>query len=121
MKYLTAGIICVLIFIGGFLFGRFTAGAPGANFANPFPSSGSEVQDNNAAAGGEGVTVDASQMTEGQRQMLRAMGIDPNSITITAEMVACAEAKIGVARVEEIKNGATPTLAEGGILLGCYQ
>lgn len=118
MKYLAAGAVCVLIFVAGFFLGQMIAGtagvtgtfAPGANTAN--------VQESRS---GDAVDVDTSQMTDGQRQMLRAMGIDPNSVTITPEMVACAEAKVGAARVEEFKNGATPSFSEGAMLLACYQ
>ena len=60
-------------------------------------------------------------LTEGQRKLISAMGLDPNNFTITSTMVACAEAKIGVARVEEIKNGATPSLSEGVSLYACYK
>jgi len=66
------------------------------------------------------VNVNTSNLTPGQRQLIEALGIDANSITITAEMVACAEAKLGTARVEEIKNGATPSFSEGVSLAACY-
>jgi hypothetical protein len=53
--------------------------------------------------------------------MLEAMGIDADSVNITPEMVACAEAKLGAARIEEIKNGATPSFSEGASLVACYR
>ena len=66
------------------------------------------------------VAVSADSMTDAQVKLANALGIDPNSVTITDEMVACAEAKVGVARVEEFKNGATPSFSEGVQLAACY-
>jgi len=67
------------------------------------------------------VTVTTSALTDGQRKLLGALGIDADSITVTPEMMACAEAKVGAARIEEIKAGDTPTFLEGLSLLGCYR
>ena len=68
-----------------------------------------------------GTSIDSSNMTEGQRKLISALGLNPDNITITPEMVACAEAKLGTARVEEIKNGATPSFSEGASLVVCYK
>lgn len=59
-------------------------------------------------------------MTDGQRKLISALGLDPNNVTVTAEMITCAEAELGAARVEEIKNGATPSFTEGASLVACY-
>ncbi len=64
--------------------------------------------------------VDSSNLTEGQIKLMKALGVDPASVTITPAMVACAESSLGGARVEEIKNGATPSIIEGGKLVACY-
>ncbi len=77
-------------------------------------SSGTESAEEGTAVGGE-------NLTPGQRQMLTAMGINPDEFTVTPEMVACAEAKLGAGRVEEIKNGATPSFSEGVSLVACYK
>lgn len=60
-------------------------------------------------------------LTSGQRNMLQSFGINPDEFVITQEMVLCAEAKLGPARILEIQNGATPSLLEGASLVGCYQ
>ena len=65
--------------------------------------------------------VSQNQLSAEQRALLTKFGIDADSITITAAMIACAEAKIGAARLEEIKAGATPSLSEGASLVACYQ
>lgn len=59
-------------------------------------------------------------MTEGQIKLMKALGLDPATVTITPAMIVCAETSLGPARVEEIKNGATPSLIEGGKLVACY-
>ncbi len=118
----------VVVFAVGFIAGRATDATP-QSFVRATNEIGESIvpndsganQDNNSQAAGTGTTVDANALTPGQRQMLESMGIDADSITITAEMVACAEAKLGAARVEEIKNGATPSFAEGASLITCYR
>lgn len=65
--------------------------------------------------------VESSTLTEGQRGLAESLGFDTDNITITPEMIACAEEKIGAERLEEIKNGSTPSFTEGVSLLGCYR
>jgi hypothetical protein len=53
-------------------------------------------------------------LTESQEKTLETFGIDPASIPseITPEQEACFEAKLGEARVAEIKAGDSPTATE---------
>lgn len=60
-------------------------------------------------------------ITEEQRAMLLRFGINPDTITITQEMVLCAEQALGKARISDIMAGATPSLFESMKLIGCYQ
>jgi hypothetical protein len=128
---LVVGIVMVLVFVGGFFMGRMTVdNSPSSNIS----SYSTSVDDNGAAsnadnggsgenttdASGEAVNVDSSMMTDGQRKMLETMGIDPNNVKITPEVIACAEAKVGAERMQEIQNGATPSMIEGGKLFACY-
>jgi hypothetical protein len=118
MKPVAVVAICLAVLVVGILIGRLSMGfTPGGTFGTSFPAGG-EVQ-NDAAAGG--ATVNTSQLSDSQRAMLRAFGIDTDSVTITPAMVACAEGRLGAARVEEIRNGAAPTMAEGAMLFACYQ
>ena len=71
--------------------------------------------------GSENVSIQASNLTEGQIKLLSVLGIDPNSITVTPAMMACAETSLGASRVEEITNGATPSFSEGLKLVACYK
>jgi hypothetical protein len=67
------------------------------------------------------VNVSSNTLTDSQKKMLESFGVDTNAITVTATMIACAEAKLGKARIEEIKNGATPSMLESASLLTCYK
>lgn len=69
----------------------------------------------------EPIVIPTTQLSAGQRALLEKLGIDANAITITPAMIACAEAKLGAARLAEIQGGATPTFAEGASLLACYR
>jgi len=114
------GLLFLVVFIVGFAFGRMT---DGTSFASMGSSQNERAANNAEQAGsaGGGTTINTNNLTDGQTKMLESMGIDADNITITAEMVACAEAKLGSARVEEIKNGATPSFTEGASLMACYQ
>jgi len=106
----------VVVFGVGFLIGRMTV----PQQVNV--STGSVTESANKTEQTEGgTTIDSSNMSDGQRKLISALGLDPNNITITAEMVACAEAKLGTSRMEEIKNGATPSFTEGASLVICYK
>lgn len=117
------GVLFLLVFIAGFGIGRITAGSPAITIGGAQSSATPQqtTPDSGTPQAADGTKVQANALTEGQRKMLSAMGIDPNSITITPAMVACAEAKLGAPRIEEIKNGATPSFTEGASLMACYK
>ena len=125
-KTLLTIILMVVVFGVGFMLGRMTSSS-GAIFTGNSNDTANEVgqsdgkQDNLEGTGEGATTINSSNMTEGQRKFISALGLDPNNVTVTAEMIACAEEKLGAARVEEIKNGATPSLIEGGKLVVCYE
>lgn len=122
------GIIMVLIFVAGYALGYFTAPSASSNGVTSVTSSSagestsadSDVTTPQPSEISEPTTIDSSQMTDGQKALLRTMGLDPESITITPEMVACAEAEIGADRVAAIQNGDTPGPIEGAKMLACY-
>ena len=117
MKPVAIVAVCLLVFVVGFIAGRFSVGfSDTGTFSTSFPA-GDVSQEETAG----GATVSTSNLSDSQRQMLAAFGIDADSVVITPAMMACAEAKIGAARVEEIKGGATPSMGEGAMLFACYQ
>lgn len=65
-------------------------------------------------------TLSTDMLSDSQQTMLKAMGVEDSEIAVTYDMIACAEAKIGADRVEAIKNGASPSFAEGTQLMACY-
>ncbi len=115
----------VVVFGVGFMIGRMTSSS-GTAFTGNSNDTVDEVsqsdskQDTLEGAGEGGTTIDSSNMTDGQRNLMNALGLDPNNVTITSEMIVCAEEKLGASRVEEIKNGATPSFTEGASLVTCY-
>lgn len=65
-------------------------------------------------------TVTVASLPAAQQQALRSVGFDDEQIVITHGTVACAQVSIGEVRMNEIKNGASPTAAESVALVGCY-
>jgi hypothetical protein len=127
---LVTGVVMVLIFFLGFLLGNYF----GSNDYTPTSitggGTGQSTQTDETSGAPEGTSsagvtedtqIDASMLSEGQIKLLQTLGVDTDNITITPEMVACAEAKVGAARMEEIKNGATPSFGEGASLVACYK
>ena len=122
------GILIVLVFAAGFMIGRFSS--VGNNVASQIPQAfETKTTDETKAQGmdkeaqvadSEEVSIQASNLTDGQKKLLSALGIDADSITVTPEMIACAETSLGVTRVEEITAGGTPSFSEGLKLAACY-
>lgn len=111
--------LLILTLVTGVLIGRASVSSTVA--LDTSPSTVTRTSTESGTAQGDAATVDTANLTEGQRSMLGALGIDADTVTITPEMVACAEASLGTARIEEIKNGATPNVIEGGKLMACYK
>lgn len=120
---LLLGILMIAIFGVGFMIGRFTAdGDSYSSKSSPDSSvSTSESSGSDVVAEEGGTTINASSLTDSQRKMLSSLGIDADSITVTPEMIACAEAELGASRVNEITNGASPSFGEGLKLVACYK
>lgn len=134
---LITGVLLVVVFVAGFFVGRYTSFAPAtvadvipntiSDMAQPAPqqsgdtTTGGTVSGGTAASANTGMTINVSSLSDSQRAMLKALGITGDTITITPQMMACAEAKVGAARIGEIKNGATPSFSEGASLIACYR
>ena len=122
---LLIAILVVVVFGVGFMIGRMTA-VPSYEVSS---STEQTASDNvNEEGGGEnisegegGTAVSAEDLTPGQRKLLESLGINADEIVITQEMVLCAEARLGADRIEEIKDGATPSFLEGVELVTCYK
>lgn len=108
----------ILVFATGFMIGRLSTIS--GSYADDSGITGS-ANTTETSSGDDATPVEASKLTEGQKKMLNAFGIDPNTVNITPEMIVCAETKLGAARIEEIKNGDTPSFTEGVSLAACYK
>jgi hypothetical protein len=67
----------------------------------------------------EPVTFDPATLSSEQKATLESLGVDPETVRITPEMIACAEEKVGRERLDEIIAGAAPGLVEGLSLAHC--
>lgn len=120
---LVTGVLMVLIFVGGFTLGYFVAPSGAADqdgqaqSAQATQTAGTETGSSDIS---EPTTIDASLMSDGQRQMLETLGVDTDSITVTPKMVSCADARVGADRMVAIRAGDTPTVIEGTKLMACY-
>ena len=84
------------------------------------PESTEPTSEQEVTTEGE-MVIEASAMSPEQQALLRSFGIDPEGVTITAEMIACAETALGKERLDTILGGAAPTFFESAKLVGCYQ
>ena len=134
-KTLVSAALAVFIFAAGVFVGNMTAGSNNLNDAmsdsvGAVSDSVGAVSDTvgggdneaaGSAAGSEVIfTIDVSSLGATEKAFLASAGISGDSIDVTAAMYACAEAKLGMERITEIQNGATPSAIEGVSLVGCY-
>lgn len=115
------GIFVVLVFAVGFIVGNMTSGGGSFGTMVNTPATGGASTQEVATEGETATTINSSSLTDGQKKLLSSLGIDAESINVTQAMIVCAESSLGSARVEEIKNGATPSILEGAKLVACYK
>lgn len=63
--------------------------------------------------------VSTSDLPQGQREVIGTLGLEETEFTITQGMVLCAIDSLGEARVMALKEGDTPSIAEGLTLIAC--
>lgn len=66
-----------------------------------------------------GITISSEILNDSQKAILETLGVDINALVITPEMVQCAEEKVGVQRMQEIVDGATPSMFEAVSIASC--
>jgi hypothetical protein len=113
-------LITVTLVVAAFVFGVFVGRMSMTSLVLDGPGSSSETAPASAPTTG-GAVISTTKLSAGQQRLLSTLGIDSTEIVVTPNMVACAEAKLGVARVAEIISGSTPSFSEGVSLLACYQ
>jgi hypothetical protein len=126
-KNILVGLLLLLALFVGFIIGRSNIPTPLNGVADSIGNTAQETADqtNEPAqtnqTNTEGAVNISSNLTDGQRKMLESFGLNPDEVTITPAMIACAEAKLGAPRIAEIEAGATPSLLEGASLVACYK
>ncbi len=121
-KNLLLGILIVFVFAVGFMIGRFSSVGDTYMSGPASAPTTTNAEDNTSdVTATEGTTIQASSLSDGQKKLLGTLGIDADSINVTPEMAACAEASLGASRMNEIVSGATPSFTEGVKLVACYK
>jgi len=92
-------LLIVFVIVVGILFSKFKNISP-----NPTPNSITTGEYNPA--------IPIDELTEDQKKLLSTYGIDPSTISITDAQIQCATKVLGQKRIQEIKQGDTPTLSE---------
>lgn len=69
----------------------------------------------------EAITIPDSALTNEQRAILTAFGIDPKSVVITPTTIQCIYGKIGNDRALALQNGDTPSFSEALSILACIR
>ena len=119
-------LIWVIVIVGAFALGVFVGRMPvslpffdDTSATNTSPKTTATPDE--TAGEEKGTVISTTNLSAGQQQLLSKLGIDASKITVTPAMIACAEAKLGATRMNEIAGGATPSFAEGVSLLACYK
>lgn len=73
------------------------------------------------ASENKGFVIEIDNLPEAQKVALRGLGVSGSELVVTEEIIFCAETEIGASRLNEIRNGAAPSMSEGLKLIGCYQ
>ena len=69
----------------------------------------------------EAITIQKEELPENQQKALEVAGIEGDSITVTPQMISCAESALGKREFEEILGGRAPGPFESIQLLGCFK
>lgn len=104
--FLALGIVfLVLLVIGGYFFATDSYGVRSQVLGSNAPDV-SRTEEKTTA---EGFT-----LSDDQKRAIEAMGIDSNSVptSVSGEQESCFIGVLGQARVDEIKNGAVPSMSE---------
>ncbi len=121
ITFISLGIIflaLILVGIGfylaislGMMSTPFSSGTPKAEVTTVTPTNthtNTGTTTTTSTSASESIPINLS---DSQKSALSALGIDPSTIpaSISPSQVTCFEGKLGVARVAEIKAGATPS------------
>ncbi len=66
------------------------------------------------------IVIETNTLSESQQKILNSLGYNGDSITITPNMVICAEEAVGQSRLDEILLGAIPNPLESINLIHCF-
>lgn len=67
------------------------------------------------------IEIDTATLPAGQQQVLKSLGVEASTVTITPEVVDCAQVAVGTDRLAAITDGDTPSVIESVKLANCYR
>lgn len=111
-------VLVILALVVGYYLGQLSADSTFKTAVRSVAGGNQETTTATSSDTGTAAVTTASLSPE-QRVRLEAYGIDPDRIT--PAMVACAQAKLGVARYGEVIGGAELSASEKITLVACYR
>src|SRR5690606_13946250 len=82
----------------------------------PQPVEDQAVNSVDTVQADESTTTDqVVELSGEQKERIEAHGIDAEELVITTDMIRCVQEKIGATRIQELLDGAEPTLWEIGV------
>jgi len=128
MKFIKIILVIIVILLvvtlgfGAYLWSKLQTlkagfGAPSGSVESSVPVG----EGTSTGSSAEPITVDVSSLSESQQKVLKTLGFEASSYTITPQMRVCAEEKLGAARVAEIAGGASVGMFEAMTLAACVK
>lgn len=123
-------IITILLFVGiglsvyvWYMLQEINTATNGTSMQNEQPSSieNTETLPPSEGLPAEPIIIKTEDLPETQQKIVKELGLEGDSFTITPEMVKCAESAIGADRVDAIVNGSAPSTIESLKLLPCLK
>ena len=69
----------------------------------------------------EPIVVETAELSDTQKKLLDTFGFEGDTVTITPDMISCAEDAVGKERMDTIVDGASPSPLESLKLLPCFK
>jgi len=69
----------------------------------------------------EPIVVETAELSDTQKKLLDTFGFEGDTVTITPNMISCAEDAVGKERMDAIVGGASPSPLESLKLLPCFK
>lgn len=110
--------IALIVAIGAFLY--VSSKLKESSTVNVQTTSGESTQTQEVNYVEEGsIPLRDLPMSDSQKSIIETMGVDVDTYVITPEAIDCVREKLGADRVDEIVNGAAPSVWESAKIVPC--